>query len=58
MGAPAANRALAQSRAEAAALVLQQKGIPSQRLRAEAAPAAGSGGAAQAVSFVVGQLAY
>ena len=53
-----ANRALAQSRAEAAANYLISQGVSAQRLRTETGAAAVSGGEAQAVSFAVGQRAY
>ena len=57
-GDPEANRALAQSRAEAAASNLISQGVPANRLRTETAAAALAGGEAQAVSFAVGQRAY
>jgi outer membrane protein OmpA-like peptidoglycan-associated protein/ABC-type nitrate/sulfonate/bicarbonate transport system substrate-binding protein len=57
-GDPEANRALAASRAEAAANYLISQGISPQRLRAESVPATVAGGEAQAVSFAVGQRAY
>jgi len=57
-GDPDANRALAQSRAEAAANYLISQGVSPQRLRTETASAAVTGGEAQAVSFAVGQRPY
>jgi outer membrane protein OmpA-like peptidoglycan-associated protein len=57
-GDPEANRALAQSRAEAAANYLITQGVTSQRVHSESAPASAAGGEAQAVSFAVGQRAY
>jgi outer membrane protein OmpA-like peptidoglycan-associated protein/ABC-type taurine transport system substrate-binding protein len=53
-----ANRRLAQARAEAAAQFLISQGVAVPRIRTEAAPAALTGGEAQSVSFVVGQLPY
>ena len=57
-GDPEANRALAQSRAEAAANYLIGQGVPPQRLRTQTAPPSVTGGEAQAVSFAAGQRAY
>jgi outer membrane protein OmpA-like peptidoglycan-associated protein/ABC-type nitrate/sulfonate/bicarbonate transport system substrate-binding protein len=57
-GDPDANRALAQSRAEAAANYLTGQGVSPQRLRTETAPTTVAGGEAQAVSFAVGQRVY
>jgi outer membrane protein OmpA-like peptidoglycan-associated protein/ABC-type nitrate/sulfonate/bicarbonate transport system substrate-binding protein len=53
-----ANRKLAQERADATAKYLVEKGIAPDRIRAEAAQAEGSGGDAQSVAFVLGQLPY
>nr|AUN37486.1 hypothetical protein [uncultured bacterium] len=57
-GDPEANRALAQSRAEATTVYLTGQGVAASRLRTETGPAAQAGGEAQAVSFAVGQPAY
>lgn len=57
-GDPEANRALAQSRADAAADFLTAQGIDRTRLKAEAGPTSVGGGEAQAVSFMVGQTPY
>ena len=53
-----ANTALAQKRAEAAAEYLVSRGIEGNRIKAKAAPAAGSDAGEQSVSFVVGQVPY
>ena len=53
-----ANRALATSRAEAAASFLTRQGVSTQRLRTETAPSTVAGGEAQTVSFAVGQQPY
>jgi flagellar motor protein MotB len=53
-----ANRLLAESRAQAAAEFLIDQGVSRQRIKAVGMPPAGSDGAAQAVTFVLGQLAY
>ena len=53
-----ANRKLAQERADATVKYLVEKGIVPDRIRAEAAQAEGSGGEAQSVAFVLGQLPY
>jgi outer membrane protein OmpA-like peptidoglycan-associated protein len=57
-GDPEANRALAQERAQAAADFLRQAGVSADRMRAESTPPSTSGGEAQSVSFVLGQLPY
>lgn len=57
-GDPDANRQLAQARAEAAAQYLIAQGLPAERLRTEAAPSTETGGEAQSVAFVVGQVPY
>ncbi len=53
-----ANLKLAQERAGAAKDFLLSQGVNPNRMRAEAAPPNHRGGAAQSVSFVVGQLPY
>ncbi|MBN2505458.1 MAG: OmpA family protein [Verrucomicrobia bacterium] len=57
-GDPEANRQLARARAEAAAQCLRAQGLPQERLHAETAPATATGGEAQSVSFLVGQIPY
>jgi outer membrane protein OmpA-like peptidoglycan-associated protein/ABC-type nitrate/sulfonate/bicarbonate transport system substrate-binding protein len=57
-GDPEANRALAQSRAEAAAQYLIGQGIPARQVKTETAPPSDSGGEAQSVTFVAGQVPY
>ncbi len=56
-GDPQANAALARERAETTLRYLAGRGLSPARLRAESAPGRPSG-AAQAVSFFIGQLAY
>jgi hypothetical protein len=53
-----ANLLLAKQRAKAAQDFLLSQGVNPNRMRAEAAPPNHRGGAAQSVSFVVGQLPY
>jgi ABC-type nitrate/sulfonate/bicarbonate transport system substrate-binding protein/outer membrane protein OmpA-like peptidoglycan-associated protein len=53
-----ANRRLAEERAAAAADFLKDAGIRPERLRTKAVPLSEKGGAAQSVSFVMGQLPY
>ena len=58
VGDAAANARLAQERASSALSYLNSKGLDSRRGRALAAKPSGKGGAAQAVSFLVGQAPY
>jgi outer membrane protein OmpA-like peptidoglycan-associated protein/ABC-type nitrate/sulfonate/bicarbonate transport system substrate-binding protein len=53
-----ANFALARERADAAVAFLVTQGVSTDRVRAKAAEPSGAGGAAQSVSFVLGQLPY
>ncbi|MHC5053981.1 MAG: phosphate ABC transporter substrate-binding/OmpA family protein [Planctomycetota bacterium] len=53
-----ANLALARERADAAVAFLVTQGVASDRVRAKAAEPSARGGAAQSVSFVLGQLPY
>ncbi len=57
-GDPEANRELAAQRAAAAVAYLLSSGVYSNRLRATWNPAAGTGGDAQSVSFLLRQAAY
>lgn len=57
-GDPKANLALASERARATADSLVELGVSRPRVRAEAAPGAGTGGGAQSVSFQLGQVPY
>ncbi len=58
VGDAAANEQLAAARAAAAADFLKEAGLAPQRLRCRAVTLPGRGGAAQSVSFVVGQMPY
>ena len=53
-----ANRLLAEQRAQAAAEFIKSQGVAAARVRSQATPAAGTGGDAQSVSFVLGQKPY
>jgi len=57
-GDPKANLKLAKDRAEAAASRLRQKGVGSNRIKTEAAPASGKTGEAQSVTFELRQQPY
>jgi len=57
-GDPVANRELARKRAASARQVLIDQGLSPDRIRARASKPSGSGGSAQSVSFVVGQLPF
>jgi outer membrane protein OmpA-like peptidoglycan-associated protein len=57
-GDPEANKKLADDRAQAVSAYLSQHGIAEHRVRALGAQTAATGGEAQTVTFVLGQLPY
>ena len=58
VGDPEANKRLAESRAQSVGEFLIKEGVPTERMRTEAASAGSTAGTAQSVRFEVGQVPF
>ena len=58
VGDPEANKRLAESRAQSVGEFLIKEGVPTERMRSEAASAGSTAGTAQSVRFEVGQVPF